>query len=859
MSSEMSSEEWTPERYLHELEAFLESNASELYSGKRTLQLHPRGLEFVNSKLETLDRLNDLDRSAQPLDYIRAYVSDINDHQRLERIQSIILRLCKVKLMSLSRNQRDPTPIDLSRFRFLTSLEVYKCDLSTHPVLGLVELRSRLENLIVSNSAEALGHIFAPRADSSSSCSKSIQGAGDLAVEDIPREWQKLTSVKCTHNSCSRMDSSLTLLTCVRNLDLSSNCFKVMENLHNCVNLMTLDLSHNRIASTPRLNERCGNLTQLKLKCNSLTSTDGIDKLYSLEVLDLSGNLISKFKEVARLGSLPCLELLWLKENPIYYASKYRTQVLCLFPDPEGFKLDNQKTSQKELQTVERLKREEQLHKATVEIGRAQLEDTTSSKSEQRATRPKAKSRIIDLEASSSSAKKPENSNSSNNKSSSGTKQSDSIKGSDSSRKSSTSEIKKASAGILKSLIPDKFRKKHVEKEPLDTRPSWMWSTKEGPKVTSTPQQAAAVDVVKVKENDAETTTTSRGSGSMQQMNPTSPPRFNELVIEKLKDAWYENRTRPSLLLQEEASASSSSSSSFGVYSESDEEEGLKLQSQKFYEWELLQQSSEEKAKELLLETGESPERYETHYSCFAVVPKRNWSIDFCCLLVVTSANIYIYQIIKGKKELDRKDLVFKVEKCDSSIKVGISMQTIRIASQSLNQDSIVFVTGKSSVTSEILSYCSSCEICTWELEERKGFTKGYLDLRAYCVLTVRMAEDKVSPCAVAIVDDKLIVYQVKFMRFGEVDYYGDTLAEIFIQDVSSVSSKRYEDQLSGLKITWSDTCTSTDARSEHGGNQNHSDGAGEECSSMRSLVFHNYKGDFCEKIMPLLESSLSP
>ncbi len=357
--AQQEEEVWTPEEYLSQLEIFLESKASDLFDGRSTLQLHPRGLEYVNSKLATLNRLSDLNRSAEQntIDYMRAYVSGINDHQRLERIQGTLSRLSRVKLMSLSKLQRDPTPIDLTQFKFLTSLEIYKCDLSTHPVSGLAELRPRLERLIVSNSAEALQHIFAPRvqkralasdgghggdgAQSSPSLSAEAGGAGEEGSipltpddrssgggpgdygEDAPREWRKLETVKCSHNSCSKMDASLTLLTCVRSLDLSSNCFKTMENLHNCVNLMSLDLSSNRISSTARLNERCGNLTVLKLKCNSLTSIEGIDKLYSLEVLDLSGNLISKFSEISRLGALPCLEELWLKENPVFYASKY--------------------------------------------------------------------------------------------------------------------------------------------------------------------------------------------------------------------------------------------------------------------------------------------------------------------------------------------------------------------------------------------------------------------------------------------------------------------------------------------------------------------------------------------------------
>lgn len=349
-AEEEGGEEWTPDRYLQELEAFLESNAADLFGGKRTLRLHPRGLELLNSRLGTLARISDLSSSEQPFEYIRAYVSDINDHQRLERIQNVLCRLSKMKLTSLSKSRRDPTPVDLTRFRFLTSLEVYKCDLSTHPAVGLAELRPRLANLVISNSVEALRHIFSPCGSEEAS-----EGSSDKAR---PREWQKLATVRCIHNSCTRMDSSLTLLTCVKSLDLSGNSFKVMENLHNCVNLMSLDLSYNRISSTARLNERCGNLTQLKLKCNSLTSTDGIDKLYSLEVLDLSGNLISKFAEVSRLSALPFLEALWLADNPISYAKGYRTTVLSFFPT-DGMTLDSQKTTPRELQAIAKQKKSE--------------------------------------------------------------------------------------------------------------------------------------------------------------------------------------------------------------------------------------------------------------------------------------------------------------------------------------------------------------------------------------------------------------------------------------------------------------------------------------------------------------------
>jgi Leucine-rich repeat (LRR) protein len=61
-----------------------------------------------------------------------------------------------------------------------------------------------------------------------------------------------------------------------------------------------------------------------------LRSTEGLEKLYSLEQLDLSHNRLTEYEEVSRIASLPCLTTLKLEGNPIAKLQKYRITVLSM-------------------------------------------------------------------------------------------------------------------------------------------------------------------------------------------------------------------------------------------------------------------------------------------------------------------------------------------------------------------------------------------------------------------------------------------------------------------------------------------------------------------------------------------------
>lgn len=122
-------------------------------------------------------------------------------------------------------------------------------------------------------------------------------------------------------------------------------------------NLVHLDLSYNKLSSLEGVHTKLGNIKTLNLAGNLLESLSGLHKLYSLVNLDLSNNRIEQMEEVRSIGSLPCLEHVALRNNPLSIIPDYRTKVLAQFGERASeVCLDNTVTTEKELDTVEVLK-----------------------------------------------------------------------------------------------------------------------------------------------------------------------------------------------------------------------------------------------------------------------------------------------------------------------------------------------------------------------------------------------------------------------------------------------------------------------------------------------------------------------
>ncbi|KAK8686732.1 hypothetical protein V6N13_125752 [Hibiscus sabdariffa] len=316
----------TRDRYLEKLFKFVYEQAGALIDGTKVLKLNPVGLHYVQSRLEALQELEGLLAGA-PVDYLRAYISDLGDHRALEHLGRVLRLLTTLKVVSaLPPPGRDPTPLSLLSFGRLKVLELRGCDLSTSAAKGLLELRHTLEKIICHNSTDALRHVFASR-------------IGETKDSPSP-QWRRLSFVSCACNRLLLMDESLQLLPAVETLDLSRNKFGKVDNLGKCAKLKHLDIGFNHLRSISSLNEVSCCVVKLVLRNNALTTLRGIENLKSLEGLDVSYNIISKFSELEFLVGLSFLQSLWLEGNPLCCARWYRAQVFSYFSHPENLKLD---------------------------------------------------------------------------------------------------------------------------------------------------------------------------------------------------------------------------------------------------------------------------------------------------------------------------------------------------------------------------------------------------------------------------------------------------------------------------------------------------------------------------------------
>ncbi|KAI4319230.1 hypothetical protein MLD38_032856 [Melastoma candidum] len=324
----------TGDGYLQHLVRFVETNSASLIDSTVTLKLNPCGLHYVHSRLETLAELERL-LSGAPVDYLRAYVSDLGDFRALEQLRRILRLVTEVKVVAVLRNSkgRDPTRVCLGGvFGWLRSLELRACDLSAAEAKGLLELRGTLERLVCYNSTDALRHVFASR----------------IAEIKDSQQWIRLSFVSCPCNGLVLMDESLQLLPAVQTLDLSRNKFTKLDNLRKCIKLKYLDLGFNHLQNISLFNVGTCNLVKLVLRNNAISTLHGIENMKLLEGLDVSYNVISSFSELQILADLPKLQNLWLEGNPVCCSRWYRPHVFSLFGNPDKIKLDDKGISTRE-------------------------------------------------------------------------------------------------------------------------------------------------------------------------------------------------------------------------------------------------------------------------------------------------------------------------------------------------------------------------------------------------------------------------------------------------------------------------------------------------------------------------------
>ena len=155
-------------------------------------------------------------------------------------------------------------------------------------------------------------------------------------------KWRFLRHLSLADNSLAHIvvASFAPLANTLHSLDLSSNLFtEIPDSLATLSALRALNLSNCMIESLHSLTRNpLPAITALNLRANRLASIAGVERLLSLERLDLRGNKILDPTEVARLTGTPNIREIWVLSNPfVKIHSNYRLTIFNLFRTTPGF------------------------------------------------------------------------------------------------------------------------------------------------------------------------------------------------------------------------------------------------------------------------------------------------------------------------------------------------------------------------------------------------------------------------------------------------------------------------------------------------------------------------------------------
>ena len=176
-----------------------------------------------------------------------------------------------------------------------------------------------------------------------SATSRNRSSSNLLSLNILPAsKWRFLKHLSLTDNSLTYMAaSSLSpLADTLHALDLSSNLFtEVPDCLASLTALRALNLSNCMIGSLHSLAKNpIPAISALNLRSNRLASLAGIERLLSLERLDIRNNKLTDSTEIARLTNIPDIREVWVQGNPFVKThSNYRITIFNLFRGSPGY------------------------------------------------------------------------------------------------------------------------------------------------------------------------------------------------------------------------------------------------------------------------------------------------------------------------------------------------------------------------------------------------------------------------------------------------------------------------------------------------------------------------------------------
>lgn len=155
-------------------------------------------------------------------------------------------------------------------------------------------------------------------------------------------KWRFLRHLSLADNSLTSMTTTslAPLSNTLHSLDLSSNLFsEVPDCLAMMTSLRALNLSNCMIESLHSLARNpLPAITALNLRANRLRSIAGVERLLSLDRLDLRDNKLADPTEMARLTGIPNIHEIWVANNPFVKThSNYRVTIFNLFRSTPGY------------------------------------------------------------------------------------------------------------------------------------------------------------------------------------------------------------------------------------------------------------------------------------------------------------------------------------------------------------------------------------------------------------------------------------------------------------------------------------------------------------------------------------------
>ena len=241
-----------------------------------------------------------------------------NRNEHLDKLYKVL----EAKMKGLEQLHVFSLPtVDLHYFQvdIFSNLQVLRLDMCPpSTVKGIYTMRNILKTLVVTNAGiTSLSRTLAPFKKKILHQLSPMIFPGEVFTIPPQYLWSNLTTLKLSNCGITKIDESLHFFPSIEYLDLSHNTITHVIHLQDCIDLKFLNLSHNRIRVLSNLERVIGSVTMLSLAYNDIESLDGIDRILSLEKLDVANNHINDYAELENLCRMPNLEAVRLAGNPL--------------------------------------------------------------------------------------------------------------------------------------------------------------------------------------------------------------------------------------------------------------------------------------------------------------------------------------------------------------------------------------------------------------------------------------------------------------------------------------------------------------------------------------------------------------